>query len=67
MLMTEQVKYTASDCARRYGVTRAEWYKMVERGEAPEPTQQQPRKQWSIDVLIAWEENVLAACDGLAR
>ncbi len=61
--MTEQSLYTASDCARRYGVTRAEWYRMVERGEAPQPSTDFPRKQWAIDTLISWEENVLAACE----
>lgn len=63
MLMTDQTLYTASDCARRYCVTRAEWYRMVDRGEAPKPTRVQPKKLWAIDILITWEESVLETCE----
>ena len=56
--------FTASECARRYLVTRAEWYRMVADGEAPQPTVLGNRKLWTLDSLIAWEESVLATTEG---
>ena len=61
--MSDDGYLTASECARRYGVTRAEWYRMVDKGEAPRPSTYRPRSLWTLEALIQWEESVLEACE----
>ncbi len=51
---------SASECARRYHVTRSTWYRMVREGEAPEPQVSGTRKLWLMDTLVNWEEQLLA-------